>query len=114
MAKTLSIGILGGLALAVGGCGAELDKPIVTFERNSSIIPPLKTADQKGLYALFPGNGIDPLDAAYLNPGDQYGFERADGRIVGVYFKSKAPKTIPLDGVLTTEYIWKYRGDKQP
>ncbi len=98
----------------VPGCGIEAGKPALVFQRDNNVVPPLKTVDAKGFYALFPGNGISPLDSAYLNPGDTYGFTRSEGKTVGAYTKAGASRTIPLDGVLTTEYIWKYEGEKQP
>ena len=74
----------------------------------------MSVATQKGLYASFPGNGVAPLAAAYLQPGDKFGFQNQDGKTVGTYTESGEAKTVALDGVLTTEYIWKYQGDKKP
>ena len=105
--------ILAAAILAVG-CGVQKDRPIVIYERNSTTAPKLKTVDSKGLYALFPGNGITPLEAVYLNPGDQYGFQSNDGRVAGFFTQSGESKFVPLDGVLTSDYAWRYQGDKQP
>ncbi|HZK81951.1 MAG TPA: hypothetical protein VFC46_12810 [Humisphaera sp.] len=101
-------------ALLASGCGVEKEKPIISYERNAISVPKLKTVDKKGLYVLFPGNGITPLQAVYLHPGDQYGFQPNDGRVAGFYIQSGTGNFVPLDGVLSSEYVWKYEGDKQP
>ena len=103
------------LSTLLTGCvGAQPGKPIIAYERDSHTVPKMSTVSDKGLYVLFPGDGVTPLEAVYLHPGDQFGFQNQDGKIVGVYTQSGETKTTPLDGVLTSEYVWKYQGDKQP
>jgi len=100
--------------LLLPGCAMPVGKPLVTYERNSATIPELKVVEKQGLYALFPGDGVTPLDAVYLHPGDQFGFTRREGKVVGISIKAGESRTTPLDSVLTNDYQWKYQGDKQP
>ncbi len=95
-------------------CAVPVGKPIVTYERNSATVPKMSPVGKKGLYVLYPGNGITPLTATYLNPGDKFGFDNSQGKVAGAYIKDGALKTVALDGVLATEYVWKYEGEKQP
>jgi hypothetical protein len=96
------------------GCGMGQNKPIVTYERDSATVPKMSTADKKGLYTLFPGNDDTPLAAVYLQPGDSFGFQNINGKVMGVFMQRAESNTVPLDGILTTEYVWKYQGDKKP
>ncbi|HZL38151.1 MAG TPA: hypothetical protein VFC78_22740 [Tepidisphaeraceae bacterium] len=110
MLKSHSIaGLLLAAALLIQGCGAQPGRSLVTFHRNGEA-PPLSNAENDGWYALYPGNGLNPLDSVYLHRDDKFGFETADSRTVGVYVKNHQTNKIPLSGVLTTEYIWKYQG----
>jgi hypothetical protein len=102
------------IAMLLSGCGIASNKPIVTYERDSATVPQLSVVGHQGLYTLFPGNGVTPLAAVYLLSGDKFGFQNQDGKVVGVYVQSDETKSVPLDGVLTTEYVWKYQGDKKP
>ena len=110
------VGIILAVSCFVGGCGPKGPSTTLIYQLNSHVIPNTMTVGPRGLYALFPGDGITPLDggAVYLNPGDQYGFQSHESHVLGFYTKDGQTKTIPLDGVLTTEYVWKYQGDKQP
>jgi hypothetical protein len=97
------------------GCDTEAGKPIVTYDRGTpTLAPNLKDVTTKGYYALFPGDGITPIGADYLIPGDRFGFEVSEGKTVGVYVKAGIIKTLPLDEILTTQYEWKFMGAKQP
>jgi hypothetical protein len=107
-------GMVVAVALLTNGCGVHPDKPIVVYQRGATTVPKLKTVDAKGLYVLFPGEGITPLEAVYLHPGDKYGFQSTDGRVAGFYSQAGAENFVTLDGVLTSDYVWKYQGDKQP
>lgn len=109
---TLGILLLAGAMLT--GCGNQLNTPILTYERDSSKVPPLTSVDHQGLYALFPGDGANELARVYLHHNDKFGFENQDGKVVGVYVDSGQTHTVPLDAILTTEYVWKYQGDKKP
>lgn len=100
--------------LMVSGCFSEPANPPVTFQRDALKAAPPTEVKKQGLFALFPGDGISPLEAVYLHPGDEYGFKFSDGKAVGCYTAGGVTKLIPLDGVLTSEYVWKYEGDKQP
>jgi hypothetical protein len=100
--------------LIISGCAVPVGKALVTYERNSAAVPAMHVVEHKGLYALFPGDGVLPLDAVYLNSGDKFGFTSREGKVVGVSIRGGESRTVPLDGVLTTEYVWKYQGDKQP
>jgi hypothetical protein len=104
------------LALAVAGCGAQPGRAIVTYDTTNPTVFKLADVTKQGLYVLFPGNGVAPMDggAVYLHPGDKFGFKTVEGKVVGTYISNGQQTTIPLDGVLTEEYVWKYQGDKQP
>lgn len=101
-------------AMLVAGCATQAGTAVLAYERNNITLPPLTTVESVGLYALFPGDGITPLDAVYLTRGDKFGFRSRDGKTVGAYIKSGEAREVPLDGVLTSEYIWRYQGDKKP
>lgn len=101
-------------AIFLAGCAAQAGKSTLTFERDATKVPPLQAVEDRGLYALFAGDGITPIEAVYLNKGDKYGFQFHEGKVVGVYIKRGETKLIPLDAILASEYLWKYQGDKQP
>ena len=103
------------LALGLAGCGAQPGQAIVTYDTANPTALKLSDVGKQGLYALFPGNGVAPMEggAVYLHPGDKFGFKNVDGKVVGVYVAKGEEKTIALDGVLTSDYVWKYQGDKQ-
>ncbi|HWE02618.1 MAG TPA: hypothetical protein VG326_09435 [Tepidisphaeraceae bacterium] len=115
MLKTLLLaGLLGAGLPLISGCGVQTNKPLITYERNAIAVAKLNTVETRGLYVLFPGNGITPLDAVYLHPGDVYGFKTNEGRVAGFYIQAGTSKFVTLDGVLTSEYTWKFEGEKQP
>lgn len=102
-------------ATLLAGCAAEVGGAAVTYTRGNATTPPIRNVDQPGLYELFPGTGINPLEGAsvYLSRGDQYGFTSRAGKTVGIFVKAGQTQIVPLDGVLTSDYSWKYEGDKQ-
>lgn len=107
--------------LLLNSCQPKPTPPIV-YQRNASTPPAPQVVEKAGTYALFPGDGVQPLDgsAVYLHPGDSIGFKSQEGKIVGFYTLRPTPqqegvtKTIPLDGILTSDYSWKYVGEAQP
>ena len=99
-------------AMMLAGCGVQPGRSLMTFQRGGTQAPPLADVENSGWYALYPGNGLTPLDSVLLHKGDQFGFGMDNGKIAGVYVKNKHPGYIPLTGVLTSEYIWKYQGEK--
>ncbi|HWE97471.1 MAG TPA: hypothetical protein VG269_26170 [Tepidisphaeraceae bacterium] len=102
------------LACVVGGCrGIEPGTPLSVYHRDSSEMPKLQTVEKEGNYGLYPGSGVDPLDSFYFHRGDQFGFESREGQVVGVANVGGEAKTIRLSGVLTSEYIWKFQGEKK-
>ena len=100
--------------IGITGCSVPINKPIVVYERNAIAIPKIEAVKTKGLYVLFPGNGTTPLEAVYLYPGDRYGFQSHEGRVSGIYIHGGKSVFVPLDGVLTSDYVWKFEGEKQP
>jgi hypothetical protein len=115
MARSGSIaGVLLTIVCLVVGCqGIQPGTPLSIYHRDSSEIPKTHTVEKEGNYGLYPGSGVDPLDSFYFNRGDQFGFENREGQVVGVAQIGGETKTIPLGGVLTSEYIWKYQGEKK-
>jgi hypothetical protein len=104
------------LLALLAGCGTQAGKAVLTYDTSKPGAIKLTDVAKPGLYALFPGDGVAPLEggAVYLHPGDKVGFKNVEGKIVGVYRANGEEKLIPLDGVLTTDYVWKFEGEKQP
>jgi hypothetical protein len=73
----------------------------------------MKDVTEKGLYALYPGNAVAPLDAIYLNPGDKYGFVTRQGQVLGAYSKGGKTSTIALDSILSSDYLWRLEKEKK-
>src|SRR5579862_4550962 len=103
------IGLSFVLALTLAGCGVQPGKAIVIYDTSDPATLKIENASKQGIYALFPGDGVAPLEggSVYLHPGDRFGFKNFSGKIYGFYTTDGSEKTIPLDGVLTTDYIWK-------
>ena len=79
------------MAIVACGCGGtQVGKPIVSYQRNAIAVPLMQTVSSAGLYTLFPGDGITPLEAVYLHPGDQYGFKSSEGKAAASTLK-RAP-----------------------
>ena len=115
MAKSVSVaGVLLMVVCLVVGCHSiQPGTPLSIYHRDSSEIPKTQTVEKEGNYGLYPGSGVDPLDSFYFHRGDQFGFENREGQVVGVAQISSETKTVPLGSVLTSEYIWKFQGDKK-
>lgn len=111
MRRLISICCLSIIALSAAGCLPSQANQVVRYEANSQTIPASLTVSQKGYYALYPGNGINPLESVYLNPGDQYGFVTHEGKIVGTYTKAGKAGYVPLDAILALDYVWKFDGE---
>ncbi|MDB5300812.1 MAG: hypothetical protein JWO87_2475 [Phycisphaerales bacterium] len=109
----LAVGLLLMTGLVAGCRGIQPGTPLSIYHRDSSEIPKTQTVEKEGYYGLYPGSGVDPLDSYYFHPGDRFGFENREGQIVGVAQIGNDTKTVPLGGVLTSEYIWKFQGEKK-
>ena len=97
------------VCLALPGCGAKQGDKIVTYSSNTTELPKPFTVNKAGIYALYPDDGLTPLEKVQLKGGEQIGFRHAgDGRVVAF----AADKEFTLNAVLALEYIWKYQGEK--
>jgi hypothetical protein len=97
------------LCVALPGCGTREGQKLVTYSSNTTELPAPVTVNKAGTYALYPDDGLSPLEKIQLNGGEKIGFRRAtDGRVVAF----AGDKEFPLNAVLAQEYVWKYQGQK--
>jgi hypothetical protein len=97
------------LCLVLPGCGAREGQKMVTYSINTTELPAPIAVNKGGTYALYPDDGLSPLEKVQLNGGEKIGFRRgSDGRIVAF----AGEKEFSLNAVLAKEYIWKYQGTK--
>jgi len=94
---------------AIPGCGVHQGEKMVTYSSNTTELPKPVTVNKVGTYALYPDDGLTPLERVELKAGEKIGFRHAgDGQVVAF----AADKEFPLNAVLAQEYIWKYQGEK--
>ena len=97
------------VCVAIPGCGTRQGDKVVTYSSNTTELPAPFTVNKAGTYALYPDDGLSPLDKVELKGGEQIGFRHgSDGRVVAF----AADKEFTLNAVLAQEYIWKYQGQK--
>ena len=97
------------LCALMPGCGAREGQKMVTYSTNTTELPAPVTVNKAGTYALYPDDGLSPLEKVQLRNGEQIGFRRgSDGRIVAF----AGDKEFSLNNVLAQEYVWKYQGGK--
>ena len=95
------------LCVSIPGCGAREGQKMVAYSTNTTELPAPVTVNKAGTYALYPDDGLSPLEKVQLSSGEKIGFRRgSDGRIVAF----AGEKEFSLNNVLAQEYIWKYQG----
>jgi len=97
------------LSIALPGCGTREGQKMATYSSNTTELPAPVTVNKAGTYALYPDDGLSPLEKVQLRNGEQIGFRRgSDGRVVAF----AGDQEFSLNAVLAQEYIWKYQGAK--
>lgn len=90
------------------GCGVQPGRKLVTYNTTTTDLPKPVTAGADGTYALYPDDGITPIEKIQAKRGEKLGFRRdPDGRVVAF----AGDREYSLNAVLALDYYWKFVGN---